>query len=436
MGYDKSRVSPFKFLVDQSTRNSGVKAPWRGEEINKTLEQLKADKMYDDEIIGKLEDKLRKKYGFDKRKDWEIDVTFYELYDRVNNKIIVICKDLDDEFMRNGDTPEGIDGDPYTTAKLFEIPGQWYPKPEISSGRQLQKDYQEGRAWQRDWAQKCNPQLGVKETFAAQHPEEVKKLGDGVTEVVRGFTSENEIFLIQKDMQHVNPGLEEHMALCEKDFDEIMGQSSQDRGLVGKAKLATEAQIAEQKGNVREQDKIMLVKTFFCAGIKNLLNLIKHNPDEPEEIRSILLSMKMDVEVDIESKTPKNRAIERKQLIESAQVFPPLASSPTYIDQLLRTFDIRERDKIMQEIMAASQPKEQKPEAKPISMSLPIAYELLDNNVHALINQLILQALQAQVPQGAAGNGGNGGGPTGQSPEAGTEGMSPGSGMAAVRGVG
>ena len=429
--YEICRVDPFRFIVIGRARNNQFKMSALGERIDKSLEEIKAEGLYDEEIITRLEEKVRERDG--KKKDWEVDLTLFEIYDRVNNKVIVICEEWQDDFIRYDDTPPGIEKDPYCVLKFTEIPGQWIPKPEVSSGIVLQDDYRQGREWQREWAKKTKPQLGIK---PGVDEKERGKIGDGVSDWVE-LTGENDVFLLNKDAISANHSLSEHMSLCIKDFDQVMGQSSQDRGLVGEARFATEANIAEVKGNIRGQDKINQVKLFFSFIIEKLLILIQHNPAEDEEFRNMLINTDVDIEIDIESKTAKNKAIERKQLAEVLAIIlqnPVFMQSPTLLDQIFRDYDIRERDKIISEIQQASQAQRQAAqpiaEKKGLNLSLSLKHELLpveavDKIVDMIMQEDIPVVTQPQQPPVKNKNL--------QQPDfnesvgAGTEGMSPGS---------
>jgi hypothetical protein len=80
------------------------------------------------------------------------------------------------------------------------------------------------------------------------------------------------------------------------------------------------------------------------------------------------LNMDLDVECDIESKSVKGKAIERKQLAEVLNIIASnqmFTQSPTLLDQILSDYDIRNRDKIIAEVMQASQAQAEA--AKPIA---------------------------------------------------------------------
>lgn len=369
-GYSICRVSPFDFLIDERTRNHINHASWTGEEINRTLEEVVNSGIYDAEIIDKLRANLKQQEGVE---DWEIEVTLYEIYDRANRKILVICDEWQDDFIRYEDMPEWIDGDPYTVLKFTEIPGQWYPKPEISPGVVLQDEYRSSWELLRSWAKKANPQLGIKRSFYEGDPSEAKKVGDGTSSYVV-VNSESDVFVLNKDALNANVSLREHMSLCMKDFDQIMGQASQDRGLVGGAKFATEAAIAERQGTAREEYRVRQVVSFISKTIEKLLFLIKTNQSEPDEIRNLAINIDVDIEVDIESRSNKSKAVERKQLNEFLVILsssPLIMQSKTLLDQVFMQYNIKEAAKIIEELTQAVQAEQQQAEQQQVQPQVP-----------------------------------------------------------------
>lgn len=432
--YDILRIDPFRFLIDERCQNNPKRALWKGEEIPKTLAELKAERLYDEDIISKLEDKVKSKSGNKDLKDWEIDLTIYEIYDKYEDKLYVICDEYLDEFLRSDTVPEGIEHDPYVIRKLCEIPGQFYGKPEISSGIIIQDDFKDGRDWQRRRARKSNPQLGINQQFAEALPNEVKKIGDGVSDVIT-VTKESDVFPLIKETQNQSPSITEHLIQCGRDFDEVMGQSSMSRGLVGESKFATEAEISQLKGDQRKQDKQMQIKIFWSMIIEKLLMLIATNKSEaPEVVQALeVINPDLDVEINIEDRSPKTMAIVRKQMIEAAQAIPALQQSQTWMKHLLKTFDLRDQNKmlteIMQSIQAQIQAQQPQTQQRGLNLSLSLKHELLPQEA---IDKIVDMIMNADIPIVTGGNGGQQ--PEGkiapnESAMAGTEGMSPGSGM-------
>lgn len=430
------RVDPFKYLIDARCKNDPNRARWKGEEIDRTFEELTESGLYSADVLDKLRDKLKDK----SKDDWEIDVKIFEIYDRISKKLIVLCRELKDEFLRYDDMPEGIEADPYNELKFFEIPGQIFPKPEISSGRQMQEDQREGRMWFRDLAKRSVPKLAIKPIV---DKDEQAKLEDGISQSVR-LNSPMDVWVVNNDLK-IGTAPKEHLDMGMRDFDQIMGQSSQDRGLTGEAKFATEAQIAEQQGKVREGDKLNTVKVWLSSTIEKLIQQVKFAGYA--ELAGLNIDVDLDIEIDIESKSPKNKAIERKQLTEALTIIggnPIFIQSPTLLDQILRDYDIREREKIITELQQAMQAQQQaaqpQQEKKGLNLSLSLKHELLppaaiDKIVDLIMNEDI-PIMEGVVPQPQPETGGNGGQPDFNAPVgAGTEGMGPDSGLMAQGGM-
>ncbi len=415
--YNFKRVDPFKFLFSAKCGNDPNEARIFGEEISSSLQDMIDDGLYDDKTINALRDK----FGKDDKEDDEIEITRYELYDRFKEKIIVLCRDYD-TFLRNDPTPDGIEKDPYAILKFTEIPGQFIPKPEMSSGIQFQDDEQEAREWIRKQAKKSVPKKGISPQFAKNSKERLK-LEDGISDTV--VCTQNDIFDINTDLK-LGSAVSDYMGVMDKDFDEIMGQPSQDRGMTGEAKFATEVQIAEQQGNTREQDKLNAVRTWLEQAIEKLLFHIKYGGDA--ELQQLKIDLDLDIEINIESKTPKSRAIERKQMIEAGTGYPMLWQSSTYTKKFLDTFDMREVDKILEEVQQAqaAMQTQEVPTKPAIALSLALKQELLPIEA---VDKIVDMLMQSDIP---ISTGTLATSPTsvtsmatGESPSAGTEGMNP-----------
>ncbi len=401
-GYSICRVSPFDFLIDERARNYINHAAWVGEEINKTLEEVASSGIYDDEII----DKLRKHLDLKDIDDWEIDVTIYEIYDKVNKKIIVICDEWQEDFLRYEDMPEWVEGDVYTVLKFNEIPGQWFPKPEISSAVGLQEEYRFSWDLLKSWARKTNPQLGIKRSFYESDVSEAKKVGDGISSFVV-VSSESDVFVLNKDALSANASLREYMDVCMKDFDQIMGQAAHDRGLVGTSKFATEAAIADRHGTARDEYKANKVVRFLASTIEKLLFIVKSNQSEPEEIKNIIINIDLDIEIDIDSRSNRTKAVERKQFSEFLALLassPLIMQSETLLSQVFSQYSIKEADKIIEELKGSMESRAEPQPAMQdnrLALSLALKHELLPPKaVDAIVDAIMgLDIPIGQSPQ-------------------------------------
>jgi hypothetical protein len=378
LDFNVYRVDYLKFLVDADCENNVNRAAWVGEETEKNLQEMYDSKLYKREVLKEIEQKERK--GDDDKQKWEIRVKFYELYDLINDKIIVIAKNYSHDFLRHETTPQGISktmwrgtGHPYSILKLgMEIPGQFYGAAPVSSGRIQQYEYKNLRQWMSDWSKQTRPLLGMDETKVPDE-EEQKKVVDGISTIIK--MQQGGLFWANPDPG--NPaGLKEHMLATMQDFDHAMGQSSQDRGVVGKSKFATEAEIAETKGQMRGGDKAQKIALWFSDIVEHIIRQAKSNfpetythyikegqgkEQEYSEFTFADLDIDVDITIDIEAKTPKNKAVEIKQmtdfLVAMGQTLPVLQQIPSLLESMIDKFDLPNKTAILAELQRAMQPQ-------------------------------------------------------------------------------
>lgn len=444
--YDFSRVDPRKFLIDPRCKHDKSKARWVAEEIPRTLEELQESALYDAAVIAKLTDHLMR--GVTDKEPWEIEVTLYEIYERKAGRLLVICEEWQDELLRDQETPVTMDKDPFKVLKFgLEIPGQFYNRPELASGVALQRDARDLRDHLRDLSRREMPKLGLREGLKGTEAD--RMLSDGTSRKVY-LTNENDVWQIPNELS-AGKATTDYLTVLQKDFDEAMGQNSQDRGIVGDAKFATEAQIAEANGKVREFDKLNTVRVFLESVVESLVFAVQHSGHA--ELLNLPVDVDLNIECDIESKSPRNKALDRKQLTEVLTTIasnPMFVQSPTLLDQILRDYDIREKDKIIQELTAAHKqaqdaaaaaatpPPASPQKEKGLAVSLALKHELLPAHAVDVIVDKVMgmdvpidtgtaPVVRPTVPQGVSGNGQKP--PVNTSPMAGTEIPQPGTGM-------
>jgi hypothetical protein len=425
MSFPVSRVSPFHLIFDPKAKNNINKGAFVGKEVHTDLEQVKHSGLYDKSLLNKLEEYLKVKDSFKERKDWEINVVLYVVYYLFEDSHFVICRDYPKDYLkRPSDLPAGIEKHPYNFLKYNEICGQFLPYPEISSGRMEQDEYNNARRWNREDARKSKALLGrtsnVKE-------EEVEKALDGKSDSIE-LTSPNDLFMINKDFKPTEAS-EHHAEKSKRDFDEAMGQTASSRGNIEQQpKFMGELEIAELKNRTREGKKVKKVEKFFQGQIENILKLMVAN--DYGKLIGKQINPDVDINIDIQVKSPKSKAIEAKQIREAVQADPSLLMSKTFREKWLETFDsITEQKKIIDEIelAIANQPKDTG--EKPLSISASITPEMLaswPDDYREAFMQGILNKVAQSLPEVQPG--GNGGPQiNSESVAAGTEGLEPGS---------
>jgi hypothetical protein len=431
MAFDISRVNPYKILIDANAKNNIRKVAFIGEEVNTNLEMLKQSEEFDPVEISRLEKHMKLKHA-DKR-DWEVEITYYEIYNLFTKETYVIVEGYEAEYLKRP-TPVrdlGLELHPYSFLRYFAIPGQFFPVPEVWSGFHKQKGINRVTQWEQDWVEKTPPKFGVNKELL-NDADSKTQLESADSDFV-GMSSQNDMWKLPLDMP-ANMNAKEYQEGLRRDFDEAMGQSSTDRSVLGDARLATELEIAEGKSKAREGRKSHKTAKWVIKSVENILMYM--DAFDYGALTNTQINPDVDIEIDLAQRTPKNKAIERKQLSEMATVQPALVNTPTFMKAWIKTFDgVKEVDTIVDELIALlSQPQDQT-EEKPISYSMPITPEVLAIMTPELRNAFfasVLAKMQAELPEqeGAAPAGGNGGVQPGltESVAAGTEGFAPGEG--------
>ena len=452
------RVSPFSFIIDEEAEGHMERAALVGEEMNKSIEAMRATGFYKKEIIDALKEHLIRKGNKDKE-EWEIKATYFEMYmlqGEYAGELLVFADTDFDEFLRKGPVPNGIDRHPYVDEMFLKIPGQYYTVPEASVGRVPQNIYNQVGAWERDHARKSHPQVGVKSNV---DDAEKRKLMDGKSNYIE-LNSEGDVFPVNSNLPK-SVSWEELRRQVSKDFNEAMGQSEADRGASGNPEFAAEVETIAFKGEKRDSYRLAVSKRFISRIIEKLLIQIKANwPTEVKKGVSFMdankeewaiftksdLNPDVDIEISIENKSAKTVAIERKQMIDAATANPIWFESQSFQTAFFDTFpEIRDKDRIILEIQqlqaqkAAAEAEAAKNQPEPVvpkmTLSLSPGPETPTQFVDAAW-QAYFASLGMNVEQGASeavsgaiepGNGGTVPN-TGESVKAGTEGMGRGAG--------
>jgi hypothetical protein len=410
LSFQRSRVDPFKLIFDPEAKGNINKAAFVGEEINTTLEQMKASGLYDESEIDRLEEFLKlKQRNRAEKKDWEIEVTLYEIYDLISNEMFVICKDYVEDFLRKPqNTAEmGIEKHPYSFLRFNIRPGEFLPMPEITSLRLKQNAIDDIGIWTHEWAEKQRPRIGVDPTkfrpaAGISEEEEIQKLVDGTSDVIR--MTQGATFPALPDLP-MNISHKEYLQILQNDFDEDAGQVATERAGKDQKEFAIQYEIQQLKGQARASRKVKKVKRWLIQEMENILKLMYVNMPENFKFKSGFsieyLNPDVDIDIDIESATPKNRAIERKQLAEMAAIQPALANSPTFLKAYLNTFDsVKEKEAIVEEVLdLLQQPTEQKTTEPRLSFGINPKWELLTDEEKDILLNVLFKSLGVETEQ-------------------------------------
>lgn len=348
MSFDIARVNPFKFLVDTKAKNNVLKSAFIGEEVDTDLEQVRASDMFEESEIIKIEEFLRIKSK--KRNDWEITLTYYEIYNLFTREMFVIVNGYADDYLKSP-TPVselGMEIHPYSILRYFNIPGLFYPVPEIWSGVHQQIDYNKVRKWDQDWVEKTPPKFGVAKSLLED--QDSKAALEDPDSIYVPMNNPGDVFKLPIDAP-ANINAKEHGERAKRDFDEGMNQPASARGnLEQKPEFAKELEIEETRSIARGGKKNQRTSKWFTKNIENILMYMDYfNYGALNEIE---INPDVQIEIDLASRSPKNRETERNQLMGIAKVQPVLVDSPIFMKAYIETFDgIKEVDKIVAELM-------------------------------------------------------------------------------------
>lgn len=410
MSFDIARVNPFKFLVDSKAKNNVLKSAFVGEEVDTDLEQVRASDMFEDSEIDKIEEFLRIKSK--KRNAWEITLTYYEIYNLLTKEMFVIVDGYADDYLKPP-TPVselGMEIHPYSILRYFNIPGLFYPVPEIWSGVHQQIDYNKVRKWEQDWVEKTPPKFGVVKALLGD--EDSKSALEDADSMYVPVHNQGDVFKMPIDAP-ANINAKEHGERSKRDFDEGMNQPASARGnLEQKPEFAKELEIEETRSIARGGKKNQRTSKWFTKNIENILMYM--DSFDYGALKKIEINPDVQIEIDLASRSPKNRETERNQLRGIAEVQPILLNSPTFMKMYVGTFDsIKDRNTIVDELMELLDIDNQRKalkDDKGVKMTIPLTDSLLalfPKPEAAMLIKLIAQKLMEGMgqPVEAGGNG-------------------------------
>jgi len=338
------RISPMHILVDPECENYFEDGRYIGQEIVKSLHDVKNSKLYDNT------DKLEASFNIEPNIEIEGDklsdhpdlehdlqrITIYELYDLEHDKLIVVA-DGHDEFLRDEKTPDGIEGTPFEFLRFNEVPDKPYPMSDIKPLKPIQEEYNIGRGMIMTHAKRYGRKYGYKEdTFAGPDgATEMEKLKDPEDGTLFKYQGEMPSPLIDAPL---DSAVYQNFAQTLIDFREAAGSTEMERGVVERRKTAYEASKISGGGEIRKGDRRSLVADFMAGIGHKLLQSMQSNLtlDNAIEIAGEIgkqwktinrdsISGDYTVGVEIGSLSPKIPELERQELM---QVFQFIAQMP------------------------------------------------------------------------------------------------------------
>ncbi|MGI9298586.1 MAG: hypothetical protein ACR2QC_11925 [Gammaproteobacteria bacterium] len=343
--------------------------------------------------------------------DDEIDLfTYTEMYDIENKKFVAFATGQDfDDFLIDDDFQEGIEDDPYSILRFLLITGPKpmpWPKPMTYDWMPMQEQYNILRESQVNSAKRAARKFLYEEsTFPDE--EEIDKFTSNADMQGVTITDANRPPIMFGESSQ-NPDVARNIPFLMNDWRVVTGASGTRLGDPD-AQTATEAVLIEQSSSLRDSESRMQVDKWVASAGKKMLQLVKQtltlsiwvelrgfsddefreflqrpavatmlalqfgqqnvpaiiaalevNPRLQQRFRERFADMKplqvsrsqLQFEADVEVKPSTARPLQQAQLLRLASVMGPLVfTSPTFLEELLASFDLPQGDRIAEELM-------------------------------------------------------------------------------------
>jgi hypothetical protein len=268
----------------------------------------------------------------------------YQFWD-IKNRMVYYTVDGFEKIIAKVPYPKWIDVSPYSIAKFHEVPGEFFPIPEVTAARPLAMAYNEMQSMllthTRRFGRKYVQRKGA---LSAKEREKFKDPDDGVViELERG--DPNSAIAPVKDAP-LDVAIYRNLDRYIQDMSEILGSSPEARG-VADSDTATQAAIIEQRGTSRDNDKRALVGAALEHHSKLVLDCLQENLDIPmslqiegpdgqtfssRKLSRVQIHGDFDVKVDLTELEPHDIRQEKQDLTTLLQMMGPQFAflSPTF----------------------------------------------------------------------------------------------------------
>ncbi len=355
------RISPASLIFDTECPNYFEDGRYIIEEISLPLQDVKNDKKYDNTsdlepsyMIKRgtnLSDSDMGKSEYSELQEDLKRTTLYEIWDIEHDKLKVIAEGHD-KWLRNEETPIGIERHPYTFLQYNDVPDEVYPLSDIRVLKSPQDEYNKSRAMEIIHAKRYGRKFGYIEGMIDEDELSKAESGeDGTFFKVKELPLEKVIEPMPDAPldQAVYVGTQNSKA----DFDRLAVTNEFDRGVVERRKTAYEASKISGSSDLRKEDRRALIEDFMAETGNKLLQSMQANLSPQEAVpiagknRAINwatidktnLDGEFNVRVEVGSMTAKLPEQERQEFVgfmQSLSQFPPeMIQKKLNLDSLL-----------------------------------------------------------------------------------------------------
>ena len=233
-------------------------------------------------------------------------------------------------------------GGPFAFLMFNEVPGQWYPMPDIEPLKPLQDEMNIQRSKISTHLKRADRKY-IHEGDFIDDQEEWDKLTGGGDMAFAQVQNLNAIRAL--DMAPMDPAIVQALPNTNMDFDEIAGAGEQ-RG-VSRSDTATQAAIMDNRQQMRESDRQHIIRLHVIDAGSILLRAVQANMTFPMyvkvadpkqeqpftftgEVTPDEIQGSFDIGIDAGTIMPKNDAVYRQQALSfMQQILVPLMTNPT-----------------------------------------------------------------------------------------------------------
>jgi hypothetical protein len=232
-------------------------------------------------------------------------------------------------------------GGPFSFLMFNEIPGQWYPMPDIEPLKPLQDEMNIQRSKISTHLKRGDRKYIHEADFISDQEEWDKLTGGGDM----AFAEVGNLAAIRAlDMAPMDPAILQALPNTNMDFDEIAGAGEQ-RG-VSRSDTATQAAIMDNRQQMRESDRQHIIRLHVIDTGSILMRSVQANMTFPMfvkvadpkqeqpfsftgEVTPNEIQGSWDIGIDASTIMPKNDAVYRQQSLSfMQQILVPMMSNP------------------------------------------------------------------------------------------------------------
>jgi hypothetical protein len=210
------------------------------------------------------------------------ELVYWEIYKIKENKWFCIAEGAEIPLIAETDTPNGVEGHPYSYLIFTPRDDSPYPIPPMSQGLDAQKEFNMSRSRLMTHRKRFNRKYTVIES-AVVDESELSKLESGEDGTFIKVQQHGAIEPI-KDAPLDQQTTYMEFGILARDINELLGGTTDEsRGIAG-AESATQAGILEKHLDVREGDDVSMVIDFIQEAAKKFDQLVQANITRDEAV--------------------------------------------------------------------------------------------------------------------------------------------------------